>query len=179
MDAIIVEQVTQPIDQRLETLVDRFLSACRPRRVGIPKNLPKLAQHPPGSHPKTRPAGVSQYAFCPPSWNVLVYAEQESQRRIALRCVSCNGLGTGLCRPGLPPGICQYCAGHGAFGIEAALPTICSQGSEGKVAILAARYQDGLPLFHPLDRIGNTKSEELHLRMADLVALTSDDEESS
>jgi hypothetical protein len=176
----VIEIATPQVDDELGLVVDQLWAALtrphrnnpvRPRR---PRN--RIETRPPGAR-KTfrRTHGPPKYAAVPPGWNVLVYAEQDSQRRIALRCLECNGTAMTPSLHGVPPLACPVCDGRGAFGIDPFLPTTGAQGSEAKVAIMVARYASGVALWNDLDRIGHTKADELRFRAE--VTLISDKDE--
>jgi hypothetical protein len=92
----------------------------------------------------------------PPIANVLIY----SGRRIALRCLRCNGFYFLTSKSYATRDACPDCEGVGFIGIDGSLPSSGPQGSESKVAMLVARYAQGLPLWHPGDQIGVTDDQE-------------------
>jgi len=134
--------------------------------VGVTRNCNRVAaRNGVSNHPARRLNGPPRDMSSPAGCAAFVYAQQGSLRCLALRCYECNGIGI---RPlfGVALEPCPACDGMGAYGLDPHLPTIVAQGSETKVAVMTARYQSGSPLWHPLDRIGHTKMEELNLREA-------------
>src|SRR5690242_13981365 len=47
--------------------------------------------------------------------------------------------------------LCTTCGGVGWWGIPSERPTAAPPGSTDKVAVMAQRYRDGLPLWDPCD----------------------------
>lgn len=93
-----------------------------------------------------------------PPEDLLIYSE--SPERVAVKCPQCRGSGfiaRGQASPtrrncaSCPVG-CEHCNAAGFLGIDGAVPTSCKAGTQGKIAVLAARYSQGQPLWLSGDR---------------------------
>ncbi len=87
----------------------------------------------------------------------LDYAKNEPP---AMRCETCRGamirLAEHVSRKGrhyLREQSCPDCNGIGFHGIRPELPTTCVPGTNGKMAVMATRYEAGFPVFNRRDYI--------------------------
>jgi hypothetical protein len=102
--------------------------------------------------PKRKPATNPEAGLpSPPDWDILIYSHNSTMKYAALRCFHCNGRSVVPSRFGLPPMPCAACGGHGALCVRPELPSCGKRGSEAKILLLTARYQDGVRLWHPND----------------------------
>ena len=79
--------------------------------------------------------------------DLLIYSDNPDL--VAVRCSGCGGTGFRIKRGprNLCPAGCDECQGVGWKGIDATIPTNFRAGTPGKVAVIAARYAAGKPLW--------------------------------
>jgi len=75
----------------------------------------------------------------------------DSKNRMVI-CGECSGTGSKYLRDHrqFTPN-CGHCHGVGYVGSKPVDATICTPGSAGKIAVMAARFRNGKPLFSHLD----------------------------
>jgi LSD1 subclass zinc finger protein len=102
-----------------------------------------------------------KYLPVPPCKNVIVFAPG----RIAIRCAACNGVGMIFGELGTNSVICRACDGSAFLGIDSHSATSAMPGTEEKVSMMVARYQAGIPLWNPADRVEFSDDEEKALKL--------------